>query len=72
MNTIDKNFDDKTPVEGIVVLEQRAWIELNDGHIVTKKIYNKILKHHIKEVEKHVVYKVQGTVYFVCRNGQPE
>ena len=69
MKTID---DNKTPVRNIEVSADRQWVQLEDGHVVSWKIYQKILKHSIKQVTKHVVYKIEGTTYFVMRGSKPE
>lgn len=77
MDTINKqnNTEDymreDTKKERFVPTKERAWIVLEDGHKVTYKIYQKILKRVIRVFTKKPIYKIQETVYFVMRDKHP-
>lgn len=65
-------MNDKTPIKQIQISAQREWILLDDGHTVSYKVYQKILKHAIKETERKTLYKIQETKYYVMRGEIPE
>lgn len=48
-----------------------GFVELEDGSIVTRKVYDAVLEHYIHEHTKNIVYKVDETVYYIMRNEQP-